>query len=104
MAKFYGAIGYMESVETSPGVWKNQIIEREYAGDLVKSLQRFDSSDKLNDDISITKDISVVADVYAYENLSNIRYVTYAGSKWKVTSVDIQYPRLILSVGGLYNG
>lgn len=105
MAKFYGAIGYIEPVETAPGVWMDQVTERMYSGDLVRNSSRWTtSSDSTNDDLSINNQISIVADPYAYQKFHYIKYVEFMGTKWKVTSVDVQYPRLILSVGGVYNG
>jgi len=104
MAKYYGAIGYAETVETKPGVWKEQITERMYSGDLLRNTSRFQNADKLNDDINIANDISIIADPYARNNFHLMRYVEFMGTKWKITNVEVQYPRLILTVGGLYNG
>lgn len=103
MGRYYGAIGYAETVETAPGVWEEQIVERVYFGDLVRNFGRVQKADKLNDDIDISNEISIVADPYAVNNFHSMRYVTYMGAKWKVNSVEVQFPRLILSVGGLYN-
>lgn len=104
MAKFYGMVGYAEIVKTAPGVSEEQIIEREYTGDLVRNTSRLVTSGDVNDDVNISTEISIVSDPYAIQNYLSIRYVTFMGAKWKVTSVDVKYPRLILSVGGLYNG
>ena len=103
MAKFYGKIGFDTTAETSPGVWRQTIVERTYRGDLNKTYSKWDGADKLNDDINITNNISIVADPFAFENFAHIRYVKFMGEKWKVTSIDVSYPRLTLSVGGLYN-
>ena len=105
MAKFYGVIGYAESVETSPGVWMDQITERTYSGDLIKSFSKWStSSDSTNDNLNINNQISVIADPFAYQNFHSMKYVEFMGTKWKITSIEPQYPRLILSVGGVYNG
>lgn len=104
MAKFYGPIGYAESVETKPGVWTSQIVERMYAGDLMRNFKNAQSSDTLNDDINIANEISIVADPYAYNNFHSMKYVEFMGTKWKIKSVEPKYPRLILAVGGVYNG
>lgn len=104
MAKFFGKIGYAETVETTPGVWEEKITEREYFGDLIRNTRSLQSGEQLNDDINISNEISIVADPFAYENFHSMRYVEFMNAKWKVSSVDVQYPRLILSVGGLYNG
>lgn len=104
MAKFYGVIGYAVNEETSPGVWKEQITEREYFGDLIRNTRRLQSADQLNDNINVANEISIVADPFANENFHTMRYVKFMGAKWKITNVEVQYPRLILTVGGVYNG
>ena len=105
MAKFYGVIGYAESVETSPGIWMDQITERTYSGDLVRNSSKWTtSSDSTNDNLNINNQISIIADPFAYQNFHSMKYVEFMGTKWKITSVEPQYPRLILSVGGVYNG
>lgn len=103
MSKFYGAVGYAKTVETSPGVSVEQITERNYYGDVIRNTRRLQSADKVNDDINISNEISIVADPYANDHFYAIRYVVFQGAKWKVSNVDVQYPRLILSLGGLYN-
>lgn len=103
MAKFSGKIGYAETVETEPGIWEEQITERTYYGDITRNTSRYQSSGQVNDDISINNTISVVADPYAKENFQHIRYVKYLGTEWKVTNVEVQFPRLILTLGGVYN-
>ena len=103
--KFYGKIGYGEIVETSPGIWEEQVItEREYFGDIIRNSNRFQSTNKINDDLNISNDISIIADPYALERFCFMRYVILMGVKWKITNVEVQYPRLILSIGGVYNG
>ena len=104
MAKYYGKIGYAETVETAPGVWKEQITERNYFGDLTRITRRLQSSDKVNDAINISNELSIVADPYAMNNFHSMRYAEFMGTRWKVSTVEVQYPRLILSLGGLYNG
>mgnify|MGYP003463877847 FL=1 len=103
MPKFYGAVGYAKTVETSPGVSVEQITERNYYGDVIRNTRRLQSADKVNDDINISNEISIVADPYANDHFYAIRYVVFQGAKWKVSNVDVQYPRLILSLGVLYN-
>lgn len=104
MAKFYGAIGYGISEETKPGVWEDRITERFYYGDLIRNTRRLQGSEHLNDNINISNEISIIADPYANENFHLMRYVIFMGTKWKISSVDVQYPRLILSIGDVYNG
>lgn len=103
--KYYGKVGYATFAETSPGVWKESVTERTYCGDVTrKSFRWQNNSNKLNDDIEINNVISIVADPYAFEHLGDIRYVTWMNSKWKVLSVDLQHPRINLTIGGVYNG
>ena len=104
MAKFYGPVGYAELVETAPGVLEEQIVERKYAGDLLRNTRRLESSDKLNDDLNIANEISIVADPFAWKNFHKMRYVRFMDANWKITSVEVKYPRLILTIGGVYNG
>lgn len=104
MAKWFGQIGFSETVETSPGVWEEQITDRDYYGDVIRNNRRLQSTDKVNSDIEISNEISIVADPYAMDNFHSIRWAGWMNAKWKVTSVDVQYPRLTLSLGGVYNG
>lgn len=104
MAKFYGVIGYSTTKETVPGVWKDDITEREYFGELTRNSRRLQSTDKVNDDINIANEISILADPFANENFHSMKYVKFMGTKWKITSVEVKYPRLILAIGGKYNG
>lgn len=104
MAKWFGTIGYGETVETRPGVWTEQITPRSYYGDLIRNSRRLQSSaDSVNDDVNISNQLSIVADPYANEHFYAMRYAEFAGSKWKITDVEVQYPRLILTLGGVYN-
>lgn len=101
--RYYGKVGYCPTVEVRPGVWvKDQIVERPYYGDVIKFTRRYQTADKVNDDLEISNRISILADPYAYEHFSEIRYVTWMGVKWKVPSVEVEYPRLKLTVGGVY--
>jgi hypothetical protein len=105
MAKFYGPIGYAESVEKSPGVFMDEVTVRNYSGDLLSNNSRWSSSsESTNDDLNISNRISILADPYAYQNFHSMKYVEFMGTKWKINSVEVQYPRLILSIGGVYNG
>lgn len=103
MAKFYGNIGYHVQVETRPGVWQEQITKRTYFGDIIRMTSKMRDGKNLNDDLTIDNRISIVADAFAYDNFSSMRYVEWMGSLWKITSVEVQRPRLILTIGGVYN-
>lgn len=104
MAKFYGNVGYIKTVEIEPGLWEEQTIERPYYGDLTRNTSRYQSSGGVNDDININNNITIVADPYANENFQHMRYVEFMGTKWKITNVEIQYPRILLTIGGVYHG
>lgn len=104
MAKWFGKIGFAETKETTPGVWEEQITEREYFGDLTRNTRRLQSSENLNDNITVANEISIVADPFANQNFHAMRYVEFMGTKWKVSTIEVQYPRLLLSLGDIYNG
>ena len=103
MAKWYGVIGFAETVETEPGLWEEQITERSYYGDIVRNIRKQQPSGGVNDNINVANEISIVSDPYANENFHAMRYANFMGTMWKISSVEVQYPRLILSIGGVYN-
>ena len=104
MAKFYGVIGYIEDRETVVDVHVSVPIEKTCKGDLIKNYRKLTDGADINDNVVISNSISVIADPYAINHMHAIRYVKWRGTAWKVTTVDVQYPRLILSLGGVYNG
>lgn len=104
MPKFLGCIGFAKSVEQEPGIWTETIEDRMYYGDLLRQSRQLQSSGRVNDNITISNELSIIADPYARENFYQIRYAEFAGAKWKVTDVEVQYPRLRLTLGGVWNG
>lgn len=102
MAKFYGSIGYADNVETAPGVWVEGIVEYSYYGDFLRDTRQLQSGETLNDDLNVANEISIVADPYARQNYHKMRYVEIMGVKWKISKVEVGFPRLILTIGGLY--
>lgn len=106
MAKFHGVVGYAtgEAVEVRPGVWKDNIVERTYFGDVIRNTRTLRDGESVNNDISVDNSISIVADAYARDHFFAIRYVRWQGSPWLVTNVEVQHPRLLLRLGGVYNG
>lgn len=105
MAKFYGPIGYATAVETRPGCWVDQLEEHNHFGDILRTSSRWTSSpESTNDDLSIGNQISIVADPFAMSHFHSIKYVRWMGANWKITSIDVKPPRLILTIGGVYNG
>lgn len=103
MAKFYGKIGYAETIETAPGVWTETITERYSAGDVQRNARKWQSGEHLNDDLVINNTISILSDAYAGQNFHAMRYLEWMGTLWKITNVEVQSPRLILTIGGIYN-
>jgi hypothetical protein len=104
MARFFGEVGYGRSVESKPGVWVDEMTEYSYSGDVIRNARNLEVGDRVNNDISVSNSISVVADEYAFEHFFNIKYVRWAGVLWTVTSVEVRSPRLILTLGSVYNG
>ena len=104
MARFSGKIGYITHVETSPGIWTEDIVERQYYGDLLKHSRKWSKSESVNDNIIFSQSISIVADPYLYDNFQNMRYVIYRGIKWKITDFEIDRPRVRISMGEEYHG
>lgn len=104
MAKFYGVIGYGEAVETVPGVWEDVITERKYYGDVLRNTRGLQEGDKINNDITVGNSISIVADAYAHNHFFAMKYIIWAGAYWTISNVEVQRPRLLLSLGGVYNG
>lgn len=105
MAKWYGRVGYVETVETGPGIWEPSVTERHYFGDLLKYVSKWSTNtNSVNDNLNVANQISIVADPYAYQHFSSIKYVEFMDTMWLVTSSELQHPRIILTVGGVYNG
>ena len=104
MSRFYGEVGYGYTREFETGVFDLEIVKKNYGGDANNISKANVSSDQVNGELTTNTSISVVADPYAYENFSAIRFVKWSGTYWKVTNVDVKRPRLILRLGGVYNG
>ena len=104
MARYFGKVGYAATVDMGGGVWKDVITEVAYRGDVVRNSRRLSDGDKVNNDLSVGNSISIVADAYANEHFFAIRYLEWAGARWLVTEVEVQSPRLLLRLGGVYNG
>lgn len=104
MNRWYGKVGYVETVEVEPGIWEEQETVRSYYGDLVRNSGKFQTSGGVNDNRDISVELSIVADSYADIHFRSIRYVEFGGVNWKVNNVEPKRPRLILGLGGEYNG
>lgn len=104
MVRFYGEVGYGDSVEKAPGVLEDVITVRKYYGDVLRNTRRSEEGESVNNDISVGNSISIVADAYAYEHFFEMRFVVWSGTRWQVSDVEVQRPRLILRLGGIYRG
>lgn len=104
MAKFYGAIGYALQIESKPGVWIDEVIEKNYRGDIILDQRRWQSDEKVNDNINIDNSISIIADEYAYNNIGGMKYIIWNNVPWKIQSFSINRPRIVIQIGGIYNG
>lgn len=104
--KYYGKIGYGIATEsqTRPGVWDDVIVERITTGELNRNSRRIQNGENVNDNITISNEITFIADAYAFQNYMNIRYAEVRGARWKVNYVEVKHPRLTLTLGGVYNG
>lgn len=105
MAKWHGVIGYIKQEQTSPGVYSDVVTERNYYGDIIRQSRGWSSqSEGTNDNLTLSNTISILADSFATDNSAFMKYIVIMGAKWKITNIEIQYPRLLLTIGGLYNG
>ena len=105
MAKWYGKVGYSETVETSPGVWTPRDTVREYYGDVIRNTTKWTvNSDSTNDNLTVNSQISIVADPFANNKFHSMKWIEFMGARWKVASVEPQPPRLLLTLGGVWNG
>lgn len=104
MNRWAGKVGFADTIEIRPGVYKDSVIEKPYYGDLLKNTRRWNQGDSLNDDLVISNQISILADSFVLNNTHKMKYVELNGAFWKITAVDIQTPRLILTIGGVWNG
>ncbi len=102
--KYHGNLGFAEQKEIRPGIWKDTITERHYSGDVIRLSRNTQNSQNVNDDMVLSNQISIVADAFLNENLFALRYISWMNAKWKISSVEVQYPRLILTIGGVWNG
>jgi hypothetical protein len=104
MARFYGKVGYGKAVDKGNGVHEVEITEKMYSGDVLRNNRRLEEAEKINGNLTTSNLISIVADSYANEHFFAIRYAEWAGTLWEVVDVEQQSPRLILRLGGVYNG
>lgn len=102
MAKWYGQIGFAEARETDLDEWTDEIVEKPYPGDILVISRSMQTGSEINNDITISNKISFIADPYARQNFHNIRYATYMGTKWRVTNISVEYPRLVITLGGVW--
>ena len=104
MSKYVGLIGFVHNEEIEPGIYEDIVIEKKYRGDITKNYQKFAVGNTISGEVQITNQFSILGNKFAFDHVSDIRYLEWRGNRWVVDSIDIEYPRLILTVGGLYNG
>jgi hypothetical protein len=104
MVRFSGKVGFAETRETAPGVWEEFILERKYKGDVIRNARRWENGENLNSTLVVNNKISILADSYLYSYFFNVRYVEWMGTRWSVTNIEVNRPRLLLTIGGVYNG
>lgn len=104
MAKFYGNVGFAESKEDSKGNWVETITERKLYGDIKRNSYRYTQADKVIPDIVLVNTVELMADSYAVEHFSAIRYVEYKGTKWRAQSVLYDRPRITITLGEVWHG
>ena len=105
--RFHGYLGYEgPSVEDPPdsGIYKASVVERVHTGVIVKHRRNQDNATSINGVMSVNNDISIVGDPYALEHLHNLKYIRWNNVCWTVTSVETDTPRIIVSIGEVYNG
>lgn len=107
MAKYYGAIGYAydeEGTGDHEGVIEHRLVERNYYGDVLRNTRKWEAGSDIHDNLQINNQLSIMADAFAYDHFFAMKYATWMGTRWKVTNVEVQRPRLILTIGDVYNG
>lgn len=104
MSKWFGKIGYAIQKESEPGIWEDEIVERDYYGDLLTDNRKRQSNNNVLDEITLSNMVSIIADPFAYNNCSCMAYAEIMGARWKISEVEVKPPRLNLTIGGVYNG
>ena len=104
MSKWFGKIGYAIQKESEPGIWEEEIIERDYYGDLLTDNRKRQSNNNVLDEITLSNMVSIIADPFAYNNCSCMAYAEIMGARWKISEIEVKPPRLNLTIGGVYNG
>lgn len=103
--KFSGKAGFrIDDVETEHGVYEPIVVVKAIKGSVVINHYQHQNSDKSTiDNVRITNQLSIVANQFLNEHISNLMYIEFQGVKWKVESFDIRPPRVVVSLGGVYN-
>jgi len=104
MARFSGNIGFGADQVVSPGVHDEVITTRFYKGTVERDSRTFRADAEVVGEVSVSHSISIIADEYAIAHLQDVRFVEWDGGFWVVTSRELSRPRLILGLGGVYNG
>ena len=104
MTRYFGKVGFVMTVETDPGVWEPVEQSREYFGDVISNARRWSAkTDSTNDNLAISNQVSIVADAFALDNMGAIKWAEFGGARWKVSHVNVEFPRLVLTLSELYS-
>lgn len=104
MRKFYDLVGFVDTVETEPGIYEEIASEYYYYGDILRNTRKFEAGGTVNGKVKVNNSISIVADAFAFENFFKMRYIYWMGTKWTITNIEVDRPRLILTIGDEYHG
>lgn len=106
--RFSGTVGFAISTQTAPGVWRDVITEKQYFGDVIRNSRRLEGPSQVppetNVNVALGNSFSIVADADAFENYQRMRYVFWKGAYWTITDIEVHRPRLVLTIGGQWNG
>lgn len=107
MPKFHDAVGYAEEREGTgdrEGIIEDVIVEKYRYGDVLRNTRKWEGGSDILDNLRINNQISIMAEEYDYAHFGSIKYVKWMGNRWTVTNVEVQRPRLLITIGGVYNG
>lgn len=100
--KWFGQIAFTVQSENEAGITTETLVIRDYYGDLLK-VYKNDENNQVNLNFNVRNRISVLADPFAMNTFHSIAYITFMGAKWRVSGVEVQFPRLLIDLGDVYN-
>lgn len=97
-------LGFSEkNKEVRPGVWKMQPEEVTHRAKLLTYNKDYDSGEEVNDDLKLRNRYEIVMKDKKLD-YQDMRYVIVKGTKWKVSALEFLEVRIIITLGGVYNG